>query len=64
MIILNNMSKLERTQVQKYSKAATNRKESISNGEHKIKFSVRFLKYFLKRYSIDTEKDSYRMLNQ
>ena len=38
-------------QVQKYSKAATNKKEAISNGEHKSKSLVRLLKC-LKRYRI------------
>ena len=51
-------------QVQKYSKAATNRKEAISNGEHKIKSSVRIIRYFLKRYSKDSETDSKHRLNQ
>ena len=51
-------------QVQKYSKAATNKKEAISNGEHKSKSSVRLSKYLLKRYQKDTELDSYNKLNQ
>ena len=34
--------------VQKYSKAVKNKKEAISNGEHKSKSSVRLISIYLK----------------
>ena len=44
--------------MQNYSKAVINTKEVISNGEHKTKSSMIFLKDLLKRYSKKTEIDS------